>query len=74
MSLFVKMVEFVKINKAPTFVNAQMMFMEHFAKKVNLITARKRSLGQCHVFTGVCLSTGWVCLGGSVQGGLPAGV
>ena len=51
-----------------------------------IITARKRSLGQGNMFTGVCLSTGWMpgaggawsrgCLlweGGLVQGGAWSG-
>ena len=42
---------------------------------VQLITARKRSLGKGNIFTGVCLSTGGsMSTGGvSVQGGLCPG-
>ena len=51
-----------------------------FSSKLIIITARKRSLGQGNVFTGVCLSTGGVgfppCITGhmtSIQGGLRPG-
>ena len=44
---------------------------------MRIITARKRSLGQGNMFTGVCLSTGGClvpggCLGVSGPGGVPA--
>ena len=42
---------------------------------VLIITARRRSLGQGNMFTGVCLSTGVGCLvlGGAWSGGLGSG-
>ena len=47
--------------------------MHHLIGSIYLITARKRSLGQGNMFTGVCLSTGRQGWGVSSQWGLLPG-